>query len=470
MLVAACAAGCRAGGPAPAAPLPKRAEARGALGEWTARWDASSGVLDVEARVHAGAGTRFEIERGVEAFVHDVSAEGGRGWIEASREGASFVLPPCAGECRLRYRVALREAARSIDDLDVASEEGDAVVAPPSSWILAPRDAAATARLRFRVETSAGSRFVTGVFRAPGGADAWELALGDLWTSPYSAFGTFRTRAIDAPGARIELAVGAGRLAVSDEAIAAWTRDAARAVAVYFGRFPMREALVVVMPARGPWVGGGRTLSGGGGTVFVRLGARANDDALARDWVLVHEMTHLAFPSVSRAQAWAEEGLATYVEPFARTRAGLLSAEEAWRGLALGLPNGLPGPDDRGLDRTPTWGRTYWGGALFYLLADIEIRKGTDNERGLEHALRGILDAGGSNAVRWPLEQSFSVGDAAAGATVLTRLHEAMGASPHPLDLDALLRSLGVHVSGEDVTLSDDAPLAPIRRAITRGS
>ena len=41
------------------------------------------------------------------------------------------------------------------------------------------------------------------------------------------------------------------------------------------------------------------------------------------------------------------------------------------------MPKGLPQAGDQGLDNTGTWGREYWGGAMFCLLADIEIRKAT---------------------------------------------------------------------------------------------
>ena len=58
------------------------------------------------------------------------------------------------------------------------------------------------------------------------------------------------------------------------------------------------------------------------------------------------------------------------------------------------MPKGLPAAGDRGLDYTPTWGRTYWGGALFCLLADIDIRKRTSNRFGLQDALRAIVAAG----------------------------------------------------------------------------
>ena len=114
-----------------------------------------------------------------------------------------------------------------------------------------------------------------------------------------------------------------------------------------------------------------------------------------------------------------EEGLATYVEPIARAQAGELSVHKVWGDLVRGLPQGLPRDGDRGLDHTPTWGRTYWGGALFYLLADVEIRRRTDNRRGLQDALRAIVAAGGNIARYWPVEKVLAAGDKGTGTQVL---------------------------------------------------
>ncbi len=464
------------GGPPVAAP-PRTPGA--VIGEYVAAWDQVTGVVRVEARLTAAAGSVLALERGAEPFARDVEASADRDgapWAAVVRRGGHFDAAPCAsGPCRLRYRYALREASRTIDDLDTAAEESELVEAPPSTWLIAPAPAPAAAaphdrRLRFRVTTSSGSGFVTGVFHAKDTPDAWDLALDDLWTAPYSAFGVLRVRSVPVPGGAVQLAISPGTTLMSEEDLVKWTSDAGRAVAGYYGRFPMPGALVLVAIARGRWVGSGRTLSGGGGTVFMRVGEKASAKAFRDDWVLVHEMVHLTFPSVAREQDWAEEGIATYVEPFARVRAGLLTAEEAWGGLANGLPNGLPGPGDRGLDHTHTWGRTYWGGALFWFLADVEIHKRTKNRFGLEHALRGVIDAGGTNAVRWPLAEVMKAGDQAVGVPVLTELHAAMGAAPHPVDVKALLASLGVATASGRVRFDDQAPLADVRRAITHGT
>ncbi|MDF2694828.1 MAG: hypothetical protein K0S65_3211, partial [Labilithrix sp.] len=336
------------------------------VGEYAVHYD-GRGDLRVEA-LFAQVGARLAVESRADRFVDglEVSADSDSAkWTPAGRDGEDFVANACAtARCRVRYRYHLREAGRRLDNVDIASEEGEVLEAPPSTWLLAPKNGDANARIRFRVATAEGTRFETGVYRSHDVEDAWDIALGDLWTAPYSVFGPLRIRRVER-GAKIDLAIGPGKLTVTDDELVTWTDDAARAIVGYFGRFPLPETLVIVSPGRGRWVGEGKTLSGGGGAIFVRVGERATARALHDDWVLVHEMVHLAFPSVAREHDWAEEGLATYVEPFARARAGLLTAEDAWSGLADGLPNGLPGPNDRGLDHTPTWGRTYWGGALF---------------------------------------------------------------------------------------------------------
>jgi hypothetical protein len=204
-----------------------------------------------------------------------------------------------------------------------------------------------------------------------------------------------------------------------------------------------------------------------GGRITIRVGNEASPSEFASDWMLTHEMVHLAFPSVDEKHHWIEEGIATYVEPIARIQAGNLTAEQMWLDLVRDTPQGLPQAGDRGLDHTHTWGRTYWGGALFCLLADVEIRRKTNNAKGLQHALRGILDAGGDIRKEWNLEDALRIGDRTVGANVLQSLYAAMKDKPVSVDLDSLWTQLGVQSDGASVRLDDSATLAAIRRAIT---
>jgi predicted metalloprotease with PDZ domain len=183
---------------------------------------------------------------------------------------------------------------------------------------------------------------------------------------------------------------------------------------------------------------------------------------------MVHEMVHTALPDMAERYNWLSEGLAVYVEPIARVQAGDLTAKEIWHAMVRDMPKGLPQAGDEGLDNTDTWGRKYWGGAMFCLRADVEIRKATSNRFGLQDAMRGVLAAGGSHEVDWSIERILATADKAVGVDVLTRLHNEMGQKPMAPDLDALWRDLGVKSQGGSVEFDDTAPLAAIRASITK--
>jgi hypothetical protein len=289
-------------------------------------------------------------------------------------------------------------------------------------------------------------------------------------TFPYRAFEALPATPIAVGGATLNVAFAPGEFALPRSALLAWLETSAKAVSVYYGKFPVASARILLVPAPGDGVLKGTTFGYRGAAIRLVIGSDSDEDELRHDWIVVHEMTHLALPDVPNPYLWLAEGIATYVEPIARGEAGQLSAEKIWGDMVHDMPKGMPEDGDRGLDRTPTWGRTYWGGAMFCLLADVEIRKETGNRVGLQQALRGILDAGGDHEKdwdEWPVERIFSVGDKATGTTVLSDLYATMRAKPYAPDLDALWRELGISVAGGRVTFDDSAPLAPIRRAIT---
>jgi hypothetical protein len=205
----------------------------------------------------------------------------------------------------------------------------------------------------------------------------------------------------------------------------------------------------------------------GGGLIVITVGTDAEVDDLNDDWVLTHEMTHLAFPNMAEEHHWIEEGLATYVEPVARAQVGQLPIVEVWRQFIIDMPQGEPAAGDAGLDHTPTWGRTYWGGAMFCLLADVEIHAQTRNRKGLQDALRAILDHGGVITRDWAITKALVIGDKATGTTVLEDLYRKMRDKPSPVDLDRLWKRLGLGMQEGKVTFNDRAVDSTIRRAIT---
>lgn len=269
--------------------------------------------------------------------------------------------------------------------------------------------------------------------------------------------------------------VGGSRIAVEVEgshplppqAYADWARNSAEMITDYYGgEFPVPSLEVRVVPGGRGGVGFGQHQDGR--WIKIYCGRRTGEDTLESDWVMVHEMLHACFPDLTRRHRWMQEGCSTYVEKVVRARAGNRSEESVWRALTGNMHHGRPKFGDRGLDRTPTWGRTYWGGALFFMVADIEIRTQTDNRKSLRDALVKIVAEGGNGRANWSTKKVVEVGDQGTGTRVLRDLYARMAEAPGDVDLDRLWRELGVQRVDGEVSFDDDAPLAGIRRAITR--
>jgi hypothetical protein len=268
-------------------------------------------------------------------------------------------------------------------------------------------------------------------------------------------------------GSRIDVNIESSDFKLSEQELLHWVQNAAEAVATYYGKFPVPRLNLRIRSFQGKGVRGGQTFGFEGGFIKIAVGSETRVSELDDDWMLTHEMVHLSFPSVPDEHHWIEEGIATYVEPIGRIQAGQMTAARMWVDLVRDMPKGVPDPDDKGLDHTHTWASTYWGGALFCFLADIQIRKDTHDQKGLQDALRGILNAGGDIRQDWKLEDALKIGDRATGVSVLSDLYAKMKDRPMPVDLAALWKQLGVEKDGQTVRLADDAPLAGIRRAIT---
>lgn len=270
-------------------------------------------------------------------------------------------------------------------------------------------------------------------------------------------------------GAVVQVDFGEGEFRLAQSEVLAWVRRAVEAVAGYYGRFPVTAARVLVLPSSGSGIHNGTTWGNVGGSpafTRIRVGERTTAEQLHGDWMMTHELVHMGLPSLPDENHWFEEGTAVYVEPIARVQAGQLLEEQVWGDMMRDMPQGQPDRGDQGLNGTRSWGRTYWGGAGFCLLADVEIRKRTQNRKGLQDALRGIVGAGGNIAEDWEMLPTLKAGDAATGTQVLVEFYERMRDKPVTVDFDGLWKQLGVTESNGSISFNVKAPLADIRQAI----
>jgi hypothetical protein len=266
-------------------------------------------------------------------------------------------------------------------------------------------------------------------------------------------------------GADIEVVLADGRTPLPRPLVLRWIGHAAQAISGYYQHFTVPAVRIVVSEEGDGGVGGGKELDGH--LIRVGLGAGTTQADLEDDWIITHEMVHLSFPDLDERYNWMEEGLATWLEPLVRARQGRLGADRVWGDLVNGLPKGQPEAGDLGLDRTPTWGRTYWGGAGYWLLADLGIRERTQGRKSLDDVLRAVNAAGGDGSATWTLERVFAVAKDATGTDVLQELHGRLGEKPEAIDLDGLWRRLGVATAADGVRFDDHAPEAAFRRAVT---
>ena len=290
---------------------------------------------------------------------------------------------------------------------------------------------------------------------------AFVLAL--LMTSASTAYDA----TMDVPDGKIDITLPDDTAPLTRDDLLHWVKVASNNVSQYYGRFPVPHLTLRIRSDDHDGVHRGVTYARDGGLILISVGRKTDTSDLDDDWMLTHEMIHLAFPSMPREQHWIEEGISVYVEPVARAQAGQKTAAAVWHEFARDMPKGQPNSGDEGLDKTHTWGRTYWGGALFCLVADVQIREKTHNKKGLQDALRAIRNSGGVIDEDWEIEKAFSVGDKATGTTVLRDLYRKMSNKAVEVDLDGLWKKLGVELKDGRIVFNDKASEAAVRQAIT---
>lgn len=467
LAIATCSVACGDRKPARSA----RSES-GEVFDYVVRCDARLQTLFIAVAVPAGPARLMRVHAEAMPFLDAALLETiPRRPVALSIGPLGYQVPELARRTRLSYRFRIAQAAAGLRTDDRVRLLDQMVEATPGSFLLSPAHAEAAARYRVRMELAPPIRFASGMPRdARDGA--YTGALSDLRAAPYSVFGDLETAQLATRSGRARLVsptLAPSRLRATSRAMHTWASRATATTTAYFGQPLPFEPAIIVVPRPGRSVGFGRAMAGSGGAVLVDVGTEVSDRSLDSDWVLTHELVHLALPSVGSHHRWFEEGVATYVEPIARARGGLWSEAELWQHFVSNMGHAIDDDGKTGaFDDTPTWGHIYWGGALFFLLADVEIRQATTNRRGVRDALQGIVRSGASGEDRWPIERALRVGDRATGTRVLERLYERLGQGRERVDIQALFRKLGVEPHGTQASLRDDAPLARARMLTTR--
>lgn len=435
--------------------------------------DASASELSVTIECDGGLPTSFVMEEGAPAWAGAMTLSDGG--VEIEPDGERWLVPPGTRDGTAQYTLAFRAMAETMGQYVSASRTIGAIFAEPDAWLATPEPTDGY-RLLIKFELPNGGNIATAL---PFDGTSYRIGADDVrWAGP-TVFGTFERMAVDvtAPGSpdndtenqtTIDLViVGQAMMERADE-LRAWVKASALVTAEFWRGFPVDNPLLILRPSDGDGVTDGRVESVGGVTIVVAVGHRTQPADLYQDWVLIHEMLHLGSPYMRDTGSWLNEGIATFYEPIVRMRAGWKTREEVWREWIEWMPNGLRAMGEVGLGEAEGGG-IYWGGALFLLLAEIDVRQRTDLHLGVEDCLRAVRDAGGTIDRNWSTNQFLDLCDQTLGGVTLSSLVMRHLVPGEPPDLDALWTRLGVSLTNGEIRFDDTAPLAAVRDAILSG-
>src|SRR5664279_5681921 len=159
------------------------------------------------------------------------------------------------------------------------------------------------------------------------------LVLAMIWLALVPRIAAQDDSRLEIGGGKIDVVFDSTPAEPLRKLVLGWVASSARAVTVYYEQFPVSSLTIRLRFFDGRGVRGGRTTGWHGAAIAIAVGQSSSASDFAEDWVLTHEMVHLAFPSFAEENHWIEEGSATYVEPMARARAGDLTPEKVWGDL-----------------------------------------------------------------------------------------------------------------------------------------
>lgn len=381
-----------------------------------------------------------------------------------------------AGEC-LSYLAALGRIADAGRRSDGARRGTDLVV-DPQLWLLRADGKDADAA-EVRVELPPGFAISAPWRRLPStdGALRFEIPhTPDDWMARI-AIGRFVEQPIALAGGTLHVAILDGADASQRSRLLAWLHRVSRAALAAYGRLPLADVQVLVVPgsAQREAVGFGQSTRGQGNALTLFVDPAQSETAFDRDWVAVHELSHLFHPYLGERGAWLAEGLATYYQNVLRARTGLLTSEQAWAQLDDGFARGRRASDRDTSDletaslqmgERHAFQRVYWSGTAYWLDVDVELRRASANRLSVDEALRRFDACCLPSERRWATDEFVAKLDALLGVDVFARRFREFRVRRDFPDLAPVYAKLGIRRDGDALRFDEAAADSSVRGAI----
>lgn len=461
--------------------MPGAAEAA-SLHRYTITVDAAIREVDVRA-CFDGAPPRYLVAESLDASAALLEAriEGMRKRLEPN--GAELDLRGVPDDGCVNYRASLMvQGGRHQRSSGAARRVGPDVVTDVGTWLWRPSLLAQDEEVELRFELPEGMS-VSAPWKpqrdAHGRVQAYRLGHAPYDWPAAVAFGTFQQHEIAVGDARLRVAVLHGAPKVEWESIRQWLTRSAEAVSTLYGRLPVDEVQMIVVPgARGDEpVPSAFVLRGGQPAVHFFINQRKPLADYLADWTAVHEMAHLLLPHVRPEDAWLSEGVASYYQNVLRARAGMISVQEAWqrmhgsfRRAMRSMPGTTLADATERMYRDGAYMRVYWHGAALVLMADQRLRARTQGAQSLDRVLYRLHACCLNGAQVWQANALFDKLDELSATTVFSELYAQHVTAARFPDLTETYDELGLdlNASGETVSLLPNATHSADRDAIMR--
>lgn len=428
-------------------------------------YDTAAETMHVTLCADAAPQRHFVLDRGAERFLDGLTREHGgieftsRGWL--ARDWRD-------GEC-LRYMAAIgRIADNGASDLDLRL--GSDLITTPTQWLL-DSEHEGSAEVEVTLSTSVAlsvpweplhSEGMARRFRIPSTPRSWAASV---------AIGRFAQREIVFGGRTLHIALLGVRDAETQAKLFVWIGDVSHAALGAFGRLPVADVQVLILPVgtqrRAVVFGQSQRGQGHGLVLMIDVSRPASE--FRDDWTAVHEFSHLFHPYLGDDGRWLAEGLASYWQNVLRARIGLLTPEQAWEHLDAGFGRGRADTSmGTRLDRVSrgAFMRIYWAGAAYWLGADVELRRASGGAKSLDLAFDRFAKCCLETPREWVPRDFVRKLDALVDADVFMRRYdEAIAATAFP-DLDPLYAVLGIAKHGHALRFDGTATVTVVRRSI----
>jgi len=439
---------------------------------YTLQYDAAAETMAVRLCLpFAEDAVRFTADRVAARFVEAIARVNGPA---PAREGGVWTASGWhAGEC-LSYRAAL---GRIVDagDRGLGARHGGTIVLDPDVWLLRTDDADRRAPAEVDVELPPGYAISAPWHPLPG-SDGQRFRMSPTpkdWLARI-AIGKFGSENIALRGGTLRLSIVDGADASQRAMLETWLAHVSRATLSAYGKLPLEDVQVLIVPDRdtnNEAVGFGQSSRGQGHALTLFVDHDKSAKAFDRDWVAVHELSHLFHPYLDDEGSWLAEGLATYYQNVLRARVGLLTPAQAWEQIDYGFARG------RGATRAndiplgasgerPNFMRIYWSGTAYWLEVDAELRRTSNNRLDIDEALRRFDDCCLPSYRAWEPAEFVGKLDALMGTDVFRKHFDAYATRRDFPDLKPLYARLGLVRAGDDITFDDAAPDAGVCVAI----